>query len=106
MTVALVHSRVGGEEVQVVTAFGIPDRSTLGTGKDNGERMIVMGRILLFRLNSLHGRGCVVEERAVSSHGELWGMEVGEIGGDRDLRREDDDDDEKEDEEEDEEEEP
>jgi 4-aminobutyrate aminotransferase-like enzyme len=36
---------IGGEEVKVVTTFGVPDRSTLSPGKDNRERVVVVGSI-------------------------------------------------------------
>lgn len=57
-----------------MTTFGVPDRSTLSPGKDNGERVVIMGSIFLLGLNSLSRRGSmVVGERPVGSHGGLRG---------------------------------
>ena len=70
----MVHGRVGGEEVKIVTAFRVPDRSTLSPGKDNRKRVVVVGRIFLLGLNGLSRRGSmIVGERPVSSHGGLRG---------------------------------
>lgn len=89
VAMALVHSGVGGEEVKVVTTFGVPDRSTLSPGKDNRKRVVVMGSIFLLGLNSLGRRGSmVVGERPVSSHGGLRGElgKLGEVGGNGDQQ--------------------
>lgn len=86
VAVTLVHSGVGGEEVKVVTTFGVPDRSTLSPGKDNRERVVVVGSIFMLNLDSLSRRGSmVVGERPVSSHGGLRGelRSWGEVGGKR-----------------------
>lgn len=84
VAVTLVHGRVGGEEVKVVTAFRVPDRSTLSPSKDNRKRVVVVGSIFLLGLNGLSRRGSmIVGERPVSSHGGLRGelRSWGEVGG-------------------------
>lgn len=74
VAVTLVHSGVGGEEVKVVTAFRVPDRSTLSPGKDHRKRVVVVGSIFLLGFNGLSRRGSmIVGERPVSSHGGLRG---------------------------------
>lgn len=79
VAVALIHSGVGGEEVKVVTAFRVPDRSTLSPGEDNRKWVVVMGSIFLLGLDSLNRRGSmVVGERPVGSHGGWWMVDCGE----------------------------
>jgi len=69
VTVALVHSGVGREEVKVFTTFGIPNCGTLSPGKDNRQGMVVVSGILLLRLDSLsRSSGMVVGERSVGGH--------------------------------------
>ena len=57
-----------------MTAFGVPDRGTLGPGEDNRERVVVVSSILLLGLNRLSGGSrVVVGERPVGSHDGLRG---------------------------------
>lgn len=44
---ALVDGGVGGEEVEIVATFGIPDGGSLGAGKDDGEWVVVVSGIVV-----------------------------------------------------------
>ncbi|KAI6751061.1 hypothetical protein HG530_013975 [Fusarium avenaceum] len=55
VTMALIDSAVGGEEVVVVAALRVPDVDALGAGEDNGERVIVVSGVLLLNGNGLVG---------------------------------------------------
>lgn len=60
MTMPLVDSRVGREEVEVVAAFRIPHRHSRGTGKDHGQWVVVVGsEVMLCGDGRLGGRGVV-----------------------------------------------
>lgn len=72
VAVALVDSTVGGEEIDVVLALGVPDVDARGLGEDDGERVVVVCSKFVLRLDgALCGRG--VESRvggsAVASRG-------------------------------------
>lgn len=77
VAVALVHSGVGREEVEIMTSFGVPDRSTLSTGKDHGQWVIVVGSIILLCLDSLSSRSSMVVGEGpvgpVGGHGGFCG---------------------------------
>lgn len=47
MAVALVHGRVGGEEIEIGASLGVPDSSTSSAGKDDRKRVVVVGSILM-----------------------------------------------------------
>lgn len=59
VAMALVDSAVGGEEVNVMLAFGIPDIDTLSAGEDDRERMVVVGSELVLGGDRGLGRGGV-----------------------------------------------
>jgi hypothetical protein len=65
VTVAMVESRRGRVEVEILTTFRIPDIGPLGAGKYDGERLIVLGGEVLF--------SC---ERSVGAHGARRGWKV------------------------------
>lgn len=57
VAMALVDGGIGGEEVEIVSTLGVPDGDSSRTGKDNGEWVVVVGGILLFRIHGgLRGR--------------------------------------------------
>jgi len=57
---ALIDCGIGGEKVKVVTSFGIPNRCTRRSGKDNRDGVVVVGSILTFSGNgSFSGGGMV-----------------------------------------------
>ena len=60
VTMALVHSRVGREKIKIVTTFWIPNRGSLSTSKDNGERMVVVRRKVMLGLDGFRGGRRVV----------------------------------------------
>ena len=66
VAVALVDRRVCGQEVQIVTTLGVPDRGALSPSEDDGERMIVVSGIIILGLNRLLGGGGVVGTGAVA----------------------------------------
>lgn len=74
VAVALVDGRVGGEEVHVLAALGVPDVDALGLGEDDGERMVVVGGILVLGGNGALGGG------GVEARGGAVGGTVG-VGG-------------------------
>jgi hypothetical protein len=79
VAVTLIHSRVRGEEVEIVTSLGIPDGGTLGARKHHGQRVVVVSGIVVLGLNGLLGRGSVVVgKRTVGP--------VGPVGGHGGLR--------------------
>ena len=47
VTVALVDGTVGREEIEVVLALGIPHVYTLGPSEDDGQRVVVVGCVLV-----------------------------------------------------------
>lgn len=58
VAVTLVDGAVGGEEVEVLVSLGVPDVHALSLGKDNGERVVVVGgELLLDSHGALGGRG-------------------------------------------------
>lgn len=67
VAVALVDRRVCGQEVQVVTTLGVPDRGALSPSEDDGERVVVVGGKITLGLNRLLGGGGVVGTGAVAS---------------------------------------
>ena len=48
MAVTLVHCGVGGEEVDVFAAFGIPDEGAGCAGEYDGERVVVVSCEFIF----------------------------------------------------------
>lgn len=60
MTVALVNRRISRQEVEIVTALRIPDRRSLCSRKDYGQRVIVVCCIVLLRPDSFFSRCSVV----------------------------------------------
>lgn len=60
VAMALVDGAVGGEEVEVVAALGIPDVDALGTGKNDGQRVVVVGGVLVLGGDGAVGGGGVV----------------------------------------------
>ena len=60
MTMTLVHSRVGRQKIKIVTTFWIPNRRSLSTSKDNGERMVVVRRKVMLGLDGFRGGRRVV----------------------------------------------
>lgn len=68
VAVALVDGAVGGQEVEVLLALGIPDVDALGLGEDYGQRVVVVGSELVLGGDGSIG-GCGVEARS-GSHGE------------------------------------
>lgn len=67
VAVALVDSGVGGEEVQIMTSLGVPDRGTLSAGEDNGQWVVVVSSKVILGLDGLGGGGGVVGESAVGA---------------------------------------
>lgn len=65
VAVALVNGRVGGQEVHVLAALGVPDVDALSAGKDDGERRVVVSSELVLGGNGLVGGGGV-EARSAS----------------------------------------
>lgn len=59
VAVTLVDGTVGREEVEVLAALRVPDIDTLGAGKDNGKRMVVVSGELVLGSNGALGRGRV-----------------------------------------------
>lgn len=58
MAVALVDGAVGRQEVKVLAAFRIPDIDALSLGEDDGERVVVVSRILFLTGDGgISGRG-------------------------------------------------
>jgi hypothetical protein len=51
MAMALIDSAVGREEVYVMLSLGIPNISTLGAGKDDGEGVVVVCGVFMFGLD-------------------------------------------------------
>ena len=75
---ALIDGAVGGEEVEVVLALRIPDIDALGTGEDDGQRVVVVGGILILGSDgAVCGRGVVSR---VAGVGGGWRGVVG-VGG-------------------------
>lgn len=62
VAVALVDGAVGGKEVEVLVALGVPDVDALGAGENDGQRVVVVGGILLLDGNGFLG-GSRVESR-------------------------------------------
>lgn len=61
MAVSLVHGGIGRQEVQVVTALGIPYGRAQRTRKDDGQRVVVVSGIVMLDGNGgVAGRGVVV----------------------------------------------
>ncbi len=56
VAVTLVDGRVGRKKVEVLVSLGVPDVGTETLGKDNGERVVVVGRVFLLVFNGLLGR--------------------------------------------------
>lgn len=64
VAVALVDGAVGGQEVEVLAALGVPDVDALGAGEDDGQRVVVVGGVLVLGRNGAGGgRGVVVGGR-------------------------------------------
>jgi hypothetical protein len=80
VAVTLIHGRVRREKVEIVTSLGVPDGSTLSAGKDHGQRVIVVSRIVVLGLNGLLTRGSVVAGNRtvgpVGSHGGNWELGI------------------------------
>lgn len=72
MAMALVDGGVGRQEVEVVAALGVPGGRALGAGEDDGERMVVMGGIVLFELDGFLGGRGVVSLSAGGAHVGGW----------------------------------
>ena len=53
---ALIHGRVSRQKVHVFTTLGIPDPDALGTGEDDGQRVIIVGAVFVFLVDH-GGRG-------------------------------------------------
>ena len=53
VAVALVDSAVGREKVEILLTLAVPHKSALTFGKDNGQRMIVMGTVAGFHFHEL-----------------------------------------------------
>ena len=53
VAVTLVDSAVGREKVEILLTLAVPHKSALTFGKDNGQRMIVMGTVAGFHLHEL-----------------------------------------------------
>lgn len=70
VAMALVDGGVGGQKVEIVLAFRIPDGGSLGTREDDGERMVVVGSEVMFLLNGLVGGRGVVAGSASRTHGD------------------------------------
>ena len=60
MAVALVDSRVGGQEVQILATLRIPDTGALSTSKDDRQGVIVVSSVGMLELESLAGGSSVV----------------------------------------------
>lgn len=60
VAVALVDGGVGGEEVEVLFAFGVPDGAAGGFGEDDGERVVVVCGVGCFGRHGLLRRGGMV----------------------------------------------
>lgn len=82
VAMALVDGGVGGQEVEIVIAFGIPDGGAFATGEDDGERMVVVGSEVMLLLDGLVGRGGVVAGGAGRAHG---GDDSGDSGDSSDM---------------------
>lgn len=62
---ALVHGRIGGQKIQVFSAFRVPDAATMGPADYHWNRMVILGTVGLFKVQGLRsGHGVV-------GHGEL-----------------------------------
>lgn len=60
VAVTLVDGAVGGEEVEVVAPFGVPDVAARGAGEDDGEGGVVVGCVGVFCCDGCCGGGGVV----------------------------------------------
>jgi len=60
VAVALVDGAVGREEVEVVLVLRVPDVDPLGARKHDGERVVVVGGVLVLGGDGSLGRGGVV----------------------------------------------
>lgn len=56
----LVDGGVGRETIDVVVSFGVPDGGSRGAGKDDGERMVVVGCVGVFVMDGGGGGGGMV----------------------------------------------
>ncbi len=81
VAVTLVDGAVGGQEVEVVLALGVPDVDALGAGEDDGQRVVVVGGELVLGGNGASGRGRVVPVLGRSGAGADRGEVLVCVGG-------------------------
>ena len=69
VAMALVDGGVGGQEVEVVVALGIPGGGSLGTREDDREGVVVMRSEIMLLLDSFLSRRGVVAGSTSRTHG-------------------------------------
>eukprot|EP00047_Mylnosiga_fluctuans_P001584 m.221006 g.221006 ORF g.221006 m.221006 type:complete len:320 (-) comp10495_c0_seq1:8-967(-) len=68
MAVALVHSGVGAEKVEVLLAINVPDMHALAAVQDNRQRVVVVGAILVLEAHEALRGGAQAGQGGVGAH--------------------------------------
>lgn len=76
MAVALVHGAVGGEEIEVVFSFRVPNAAAGGPREDYRQRVVVVGGVSAFALHCAGGAGSMVTGGGYRDGGKGGGFGV------------------------------
>lgn len=79
VAVALVDGAVGRQKVEIVLALGVPDVAALGLAEDDGQRVVVVGGVLVLGLDALVGRGVDAVCAILVAVGVAVGVVVGVV---------------------------